>query len=215
MLGDAVDALSERARASLEWAEAQAGGGTQVTSIVVAGDVLGSLMDTAERIGAGLIVIGTHGGRRLTSAVAAEPSAMVLHDAAGSVLVARQAFDPSRFPTRIVVGLDGSPLSRAALQVGASLRRRGDGRLIVVTAGKEQDEAAAALEGFDEPYEHLALPGRPVDVLVGAARSADVVIVGSRGLHGGKALGSVSERVAFRAESSVLVVRDAGSRPGA
>jgi nucleotide-binding universal stress UspA family protein len=34
------------------------------------------------------------------------------------------------------------------------------------------------------------------------------VVVGSRGLHGFPALGSVGERVAHRARSSVLVVRE-------
>jgi hypothetical protein len=46
-----------------------------------------------------------------------------------------------------------------------------------------------------------------VDVLVSAARDADLLVLGSRGLHGLRALGSVSERVAHRAPSSVLVVR--------
>jgi nucleotide-binding universal stress UspA family protein len=50
-------------------------------------------------------------------------------------------------------------------------------------------------------------PGRAVDVLAAASESADLVVVGSRGLHGLKALGSVSERVAHQARSSVLVVR--------
>ncbi len=36
--------------------------------------------------------------------------------------------------------------------------------------------------------------------------AADLLVVGSRGLHGAKALGSVSERVAHAAASSVLVV---------
>ena len=47
----------------------------------------------------------------------------------------------------------------------------------------------------------------PVVALVEAARDADLLIVGSRGLHGLKALGSVSERVAHDASCSVLVVR--------
>jgi nucleotide-binding universal stress UspA family protein len=46
-----------------------------------------------------------------------------------------------------------------------------------------------------------------VDVLVEASESADLVVVGNRGLHGLKALGSVSERLAHQARSSVLVVR--------
>jgi nucleotide-binding universal stress UspA family protein len=46
-----------------------------------------------------------------------------------------------------------------------------------------------------------------VNVLAAASESADLVVVGSRGLHGLKALGRVSERVAHQARSSVLVVR--------
>jgi nucleotide-binding universal stress UspA family protein len=48
---------------------------------------------------------------------------------------------------------------------------------------------------------------RPVDALVSASRDADLLVVGSRGLHGLRALGSVSERVAHQALCSVLVVR--------
>jgi nucleotide-binding universal stress UspA family protein len=46
-----------------------------------------------------------------------------------------------------------------------------------------------------------------VSRLVEAAMDADLLVVGSRGLHGIKALGSVSERVAHEAKCSVLVVR--------
>jgi nucleotide-binding universal stress UspA family protein len=48
-----------------------------------------------------------------------------------------------------------------------------------------------------------------VDVLVEASKTAGLVVVGSRGMTGVKALGSVSERVGHRARSSVLVIRAA------
>jgi nucleotide-binding universal stress UspA family protein len=51
-------------------------------------------------------------------------------------------------------------------------------------------------------------PGRPAEVLTDLSKEADLLVVGSRGLHGLRALGSVSERVGQRASSSVLVVRD-------
>jgi Universal stress protein family len=47
---------------------------------------------------------------------------------------------------------------------------------------------------------------RPVDALVAASAGTDLLVLGSRGLHGLDALGSVSERVAHTAKSSVLVV---------
>ena len=49
---------------------------------------------------------------------------------------------------------------------------------------------------------------KPVDALVEASKASDLVIVGSRGLHGLESLGSVSERVAHQASCSVLVVRE-------
>ena len=39
------------------------------------------------------------------------------------------------------------------------------------------------------------------------SETADLLVLGSRGLHGLAAIGSVSEQVAHRAKSSVLVVR--------
>jgi nucleotide-binding universal stress UspA family protein len=47
----------------------------------------------------------------------------------------------------------------------------------------------------------------PVEALVEASRTTDLVIVGSRGAHGIAALGSVAERVAHQAGCSVLIVR--------
>jgi nucleotide-binding universal stress UspA family protein len=55
--------------------------------------------------------------------------------------------------------------------------------------------------------------GHPADVLVRAARGADLLVVGSRG-HGGFAgslLGSVSQYCVHHAACPVLVVRDAGT----
>jgi nucleotide-binding universal stress UspA family protein len=56
--------------------------------------------------------------------------------------------------------------------------------------------------------DHEDLPDEPVQALVSATADADLMIVGSRGLHGLKALGSVSERVAHRVDCSTLVVRE-------
>ena len=50
-----------------------------------------------------------------------------------------------------------------------------------------------------------------MDVLHVLSEQCDLVVVGSRGLRGVRALGSVSERVAHDARSSVLVVRGRGA----
>jgi nucleotide-binding universal stress UspA family protein len=61
-------------------------------------------------------------------------------------------------------------------------------------------------------HRHEDLPDKPARALVAAAADADLVVVGSRGLHGVKSLGSVSERVAHKAPSSVLIVRNGDRR---
>ena len=206
-----VAELSGRASVSLAWAEAQAGGPAELQSRVVEGEVWDGLLGAVRSEGADLVAVGAHGGSRLVSAALADAAAIVLHDAPCSVLVARHGYDPARFPARIVVGVDGSEESVAALAAASALARRSGGELVVITAGHDQEAAVAAVGRFDAPHLHIATPSKPVEALVTAARSADLAVVGSRGLHGAAALGSVSERVAFRAESSVLVVRPAAA----
>jgi nucleotide-binding universal stress UspA family protein len=75
-----------------------------------------------------------------------------------------------------------------------------------VASTRDQLDREAARAIAPQLEEH----GEPaVKVLVAASELADLVVVGSRGLHGLKALGSVSERVAHQARSPVLVVRPA------
>jgi nucleotide-binding universal stress UspA family protein len=198
--------LRARARASLEQAASQVDA-PDVATVVVDGDADYRLGKTAEEEGADLLVLGTHGTGRLVGAIVGETTARLLHEVPMSVLVTRSPFDPGRFPASIVAGIDGSPESLGALRVAAGLRERSGGRLIVAAAGDRAREAADALIDLDAPHELRVSPTRAVDALVAEARWADLLVVGSRGLGGAASLGSVSERVAHRAESSVLVVR--------
>jgi nucleotide-binding universal stress UspA family protein len=73
----------------------------------------------------------------------------------------------------------------------------------VALGGKDVDVDAARGQAGDVPL--VEDERNPVDALADAG--ADLIVVGSRGLHGVRALGSVSERVAHWARCSVLVVR--------
>ena len=129
----------------------------------------------------------------------------LLHRAPCSVFVARPVSDPEGFPRSIVVGIDGSSAADGALAAAEQLARRFEVPVRVVAAlqGKNVDLAHVHLR---TPFVEV-VDAHPVEALVTASLAADLVVVGSRGLHGLAALGSVSERVAHQARCSVLVVR--------
>jgi nucleotide-binding universal stress UspA family protein len=153
---------------------------------------------------ASLIAVGTHGHGRARGLLLGTVAARMLRDAPCSVLIARAARDPEGWPRSVVVGVDGSAESAAAMGVGRLIAGRFRATLRAIASTKDQLDAEATQAIAPELEEETE---RPVDVLVRASDSADVIVVGSRGLHGLKALGSVSERVAHQARASVLVVR--------
>lgn len=204
-LDDLMAELRGRAARSLEQAREQLGDAVAVETRVVDGTPSETLRELAAGEGAALLAVGTHGGGRLSGLAVGEATTLLLHDPVTSVLVARAPFDPARFPSRIVVGIDGSEPSRRALAAAAAIAARG-AHLTVVAAGRGGDTDPAALEEMAGAHELVVVTEPPVDALVEAAQTADLLVVGSRGLHGARSLGSVSERVAHGAASSVLVV---------
>ena len=167
------------------------------------------LLREAEHNDDTLIAVGSHGLGRALGIVMGSTVTEVVHKAHCSVLVTRAA--GTEFPRRIVVGVDGSPESAAAYETARRLAARFTADLwpVVAHGGKGADKALVRtiVDG-----RHEDLPDDPVDALVAAAADADLVVVGSRGLHGLGSLGSVSERVAHQARASVLIVR--GDDPG-
>jgi nucleotide-binding universal stress UspA family protein len=136
----------------------------------------------------------------------------------------------------IVVGLDGSPGSKAALQWALDeARLRGwpvravlafPASAAVPSAGFDpvpidiegfDNEAEAALAALveqagdtsDVEIERVAIPGPPAQVLIDESEEAKLLVVGSRGIGGvaGLVLGSVSTQIAHHASCPVLIVR--------
>jgi nucleotide-binding universal stress UspA family protein len=172
---------------------------------IARGTSWGELIREVEREQHTLVVVGSHGQGRIKGIVLGSTATEVVHKAPCPVLVARTA--GADFPRRIVVGVDGSPGSAASYAVARQLSERfgAELRAVVAQGGDGVDKELVA-KIVDHEYEDL--PDEPVRALVSAAADADLVVVGSRGLHGLRALGSVSERVAHRVHCSTLVVRE-------
>ena len=171
---------------------------------LLAGDPVPGLLDELRRSDATLVSVGPHGHSRMLGMLLGGMSTALLHEAPCSVLLARKPrFGP--FPASILCGVDGSDQSLVAAEVANDIAARFGSELVFVaaTGGKPVD-----LERISDLGSEVVDDQRsPVEALVDLSHEADLLVVGSRGLHGLAALGSVSERVAHRAASSVLVVR--------
>jgi nucleotide-binding universal stress UspA family protein len=163
------------------------------------------LLEEAKRIDATLLAIGIHGRPRMQEIIFGGVAGELLHQAPCSVLLARPIPDVASFPSSIVVGIDGSDEAERAHDVALELATRFKARHRgIVAMGGKRLNVHNVLRCHRRARAH---PTEPVAALVEASESADLLVVGSRGLHGLRAIGSVSERVAHEAGCSVLVVR--------
>ena len=174
------------------------------------GPVVPTILDALAEQQATLAVAGRHGHSRVAGIVVGSVATALLHDAPCSVLVAGpRPDDAGAFPSSIVVGYDGSEQADEAARAAADLAKRKAASIeaLCATGGKEVDvdSLQARLTGVAPGVALAVADGKPADVL--SEQSCDLVVVGSRGLHGLKAIGSVSEKVAHHADTSVLVVR--------
>jgi nucleotide-binding universal stress UspA family protein len=125
----------------------------------------------------------------------------------------------------IVVGVDASPESLAALEWAVRLAVALGSRLVVVHAAglleeggyRERPDVAAIVDaarrrvsgGEDAPIAVIVEDGPAADVVVRVAQreDAELIVVGSRGVgQAPRLLGSVSEAVLAHAHVAVLVV---------
>ena len=174
---------------------------------VVPGRPVASILTRVRDIDAGLLAIGASTHRRTAGMLLGDVASTLLRDAPCSLLVARGPM--ADWPERILVGVDGSPQSNAALRVARSLASRlaVPLKLLVATGGKRIDAAHLRDGHPDATFDERT----PVAALQDHSRDAGLIVLGSRGLHGFRAIGSVSERVAHRAACSVLVTRGLGN----
>lgn len=212
-----------------------------VTTHTVQRQPAAALIEASER--AALVVVGARGVGGLTALLTGSTSMQVAAHAHCPVVVVRER-PTHRTPGAVVVGLDGSEASGLALRYAFELAREHglgvhavhawdvnliDGTFAVTSVIASIDEleqeqrelvekwTTACREHFPDVKLTTELrPGRPGDALVDASDSAELLVVGSRGLGGfrGLLLGSVSRTVLHRAHCPVAVVRAHHSHRG-
>ena len=185
--------------------------------------------------GAQLTVVGAHGSNRLRVALGSVAASVAATNPA-PVAVIHPGEAPGYGP--VVVGIDGSPISEEAISFAfesAALRgapliavhcwtdRTLDGpvpsslAVVVDEAQFGQSERillAERLAGWAEKYpdvmvEQAVIHELPIPTLLGYARTAQLIVVGSRGHSGlaGLLLGSTSQALIARSSCPIVVVR--------
>ena len=208
---------TERADAALEAAvqAAHEAGVDAAAEILPGHDPRAVLLDEASR--SDLLVVASHGGSRRMGIAFGSTASAAVHRAQVPVLVARRPPESVTFPRSILVASDGSSGAGRAVELTARIAHANAAAvyLLSVDAEVHRDPARTSAEAADltaavgrEPIVVRA-SGDPSERILELAANERValVVVGSRGLTGVRALGSVSERVAHRAPCAVLVAR--------
>ena len=210
----------KRAQDALDRARALArdAGVTANTTLLHAADVTETLLEVAA--GRDLVAVGARGSSRLAEIFLGGRATALVHRAVTPVLVARPLGREASFPGTILVASDASEGSARAVELAAQVAARHEARVVHLHVRADGSELPAEREALARETARIAelTRSKPV-VLAETGHAADVIcevaarvepgllVVGSRGRAGVKALGSVSEAVAHRARCSVLVVR--------
>ena len=206
------------------------GADTRVTSRLVQEDAASALIEAAED--AELLVVGTRGRGGFTGLLLGSVSRTCLHLASVPLVVVPPTWT-ERATRRIVVGVDGSEASRDAFDWALTEAAAHDAKLQVINVYDlaplipppgapmppepgiidessqellEEMTAGAAASGVD--IDLVPTNGPPARTLLDAARDADLLVVGSRGLGGLRRLlvGSVSQQCVHHSTCPVAVV---------
>ena len=102
----------------------------EITSLHKEGRNYSGILETAEENSADLIIIGAHGLGYVGDEYLGSTTARVLRNAACDILIARKEFSGGN----VLVGLDGSPESKAALKIAISLSKGFEKELVLASA---------------------------------------------------------------------------------
>ncbi|HEX2729769.1 MAG TPA: universal stress protein [Rubrobacteraceae bacterium] len=129
--------------------------GAQVAGTRLAeGSPVERILDVADEVGAGMVVVGSWGLGQLGRLVLGSVSERIVHHADRPVLVVRGGEDAWP-PKEIVAGDDGSEAAKSAGELAASIGKLFERRVILVRAGREP-KRPPELPGYEQSmYERL------------------------------------------------------------
>jgi nucleotide-binding universal stress UspA family protein len=171
-----------------------------------------------EAAGYDLLVVGSHGLSRRAGIMLGSVASTAAHRASTPVLIARRPPREDGFPKDLLVASDGSPGSQRAVEAAARIARRHGSSLLFFHAADGEDakrrhelaeQTAFLLDATGTEPTVVTSSGDAHRLIAELAERERVslIVMGSRGLGGVKALGSVSERVSHQATCSVLIAR--------
>lgn len=176
--------------------------------VLASGSLVHLLCSECATRGTKLIAVGVRPHRRFAAATFGGHDVEALHDVSCSVLIARPGWGPAR-PSRVIVGVDGSPEARKAEKVARSLVARLGCELVpVVPLGADLDVAVLRAERDDA----VLYPGPLLDAVVSASTPRSLVVVGRASERGRRWGGGLAERVVYAARCSVLVLEQEEGR---
>jgi nucleotide-binding universal stress UspA family protein len=234
------DELEDDASHVLETALAEASdelGGIEVSTKVLDGSVAGRLVEVARN--AELLVVGSRGRGGVRGLVLGSVSQQCAHHSQCPLVIVRKpAVTADDARRTIVVGVDGSPGSEAALHWAFAEAERRSADVLAVHAWSLPATASVAYvpsESMDAirdaaiatladvvrraserhrsvTCEQVVVNGPSAVALVAAAQEAALLVVGTRGRGGfaGLLLGSVSQHCAHHAPCPIVIVPSGG-----
>jgi nucleotide-binding universal stress UspA family protein len=166
-----------------------------------------------------LVAVGPHLRSRIGGILIGSTASAMIHESPIPVLAARGSRGAGWAPSKIVVASDGSAYSDLAVEIATRIARSHSSELLLVSVEHGHDapalrdtlaqQSASLGQAAGQEVVMLTPSGDPDQEIRRAAeqQGASLIVLGSRGTSGLKALGSVSERVAHKALCSVLVAR--------
>lgn len=114
------------------------------------------ILDVADGIGAGVIVVGSRGQGKLRRLIMGSVSERIVHHAPCPVLVVRGG-EGAWPPQKIVVGDDGSEEAKSAGELATHIGKLFERRVILVRAGREPERPPELPEYEQSLYERLVV----------------------------------------------------------